>query len=218
MDYGPNLTTASVSIGTNFTASEDRLLFTSQNGITGSYNTSTGILTLSGSATAAQYQAALRSVEYQDINTDPGSVNQAPRSISFSIAPGTYNPANGHFYAFVPALNITWTNAKAAADASTLYGLQGYLATITSAAEDAFAFSKIQATGWIGASSAANPSIWQWVDGPEAGTSFWNGYVNGSPINGQYTNWDRNQPDDANGVGALRPVRRQREVERPAQL
>ena len=33
--------------------------FTNQNGITGSYNAATGVLTLSGSATVAQYQAAL---------------------------------------------------------------------------------------------------------------------------------------------------------------
>ena len=75
---GPNLTTASVSIDSNFTSSEDRLLFTNQNGITGSYNSTTGILTLSGSATAAQYQAALRSVEYQDINTNPNTDQPGP--------------------------------------------------------------------------------------------------------------------------------------------
>ncbi len=215
VDYGPNLTTASVSIGTNFTPAEDRLLFTDQGGITGSYNASSGILTLSGSATPAQYQAALRTVQYQNINTNPGSVNQAPRSISFSIAPGTYNATNGHFYDFVPALNITWTDAKAAADAMTVYGLKGYLATITSAAEDTFAFSKIQATGWIGSSDAASEGQWEWVDGPEAGLQFWQGAVNGAPVNGQYTNWGPNQPDNAGGNENSRPVRRAGEVERP---
>ena len=39
----------------------DRLNFTDENGITGSYNTSTGILTLTGGASIANYQVALRS-------------------------------------------------------------------------------------------------------------------------------------------------------------
>ena len=40
----------------------DTLNFTNQNGITGSY--SGGVLTLSGSATPAQYQTALQSVTF----------------------------------------------------------------------------------------------------------------------------------------------------------
>ncbi len=197
---GPNLTSASISIGTNFTASEDQLLFTNQSGITGAYNTSTGILTLSGSATPAQYQAALRSVEYQDTNTNPGTVNQAARTISFSIAPGTYNPANGHFYQFFQDSGITWTAAKAAADASTIDGLKGYLATLTSAAENIFAFSKTQSTGWIGASDAANPGVWEWADGPETGLQFWSGIRNGTPYGGQYNDWNSGEPNDSGGV------------------
>ncbi len=196
--YGPNLTTATVAIGTNFTPAEDRLLFTAQNGITGSYSTSTGILTLSGSATPAQYQAALQSVQYQDINSS--TANDLPRSITFSIAPGDYNPANGHFYQFVYNPGITWTAAKAAADASSIYGLQGYLATLTSAAENTFAFSKTQSTGWIGASDAANPGVWAWADGPENGLQFWSGIRNGSPYGGQYNDWNAGEPNDSGNV------------------
>ena len=47
---------------------------------------------------------------------------------------------------------VTWTAAKAAAEASTLYGLTGYLVTITSAAENTFVSSKISANAWMGAS------------------------------------------------------------------
>ena len=196
---GGNLTTASVSIGANFTPAEDRLLFADQNGITGSYDQARGILTLTGSATPAQYQAALRSVQYQDVNADPVTANRAPRAISFSIAPGTFNPDNGHFYQFVRSTNITWTDARAAADASTLYGIRGYLASLTSAAENTFAYSKTLTTGWIGGSDAANPGTWRWVDGPDAGLEFWNGVVGGSPVNGQFSQWAPGQPDNSGG-------------------
>ena len=194
---GPNLTTASVSIGSNFTAAEDRLLFTNQNGITGSYSTSTGILTLSGSATAAQYQAALRSVRYQNINT--GTPNQAARTISFSIAPGTFNPTTGHFYEFVPSPGIAWTTARSAALGRNIFGLKGYLATLTSAAENTFAFSKVNSVGWIGASDAAVEGDWRWMDGPEAGLLFYRGLgtSNGAPVGGNYNNWATGEPNDA---------------------
>ena len=193
---GPNLTTASVSIGSNFTAAEDRLLFTNQNGINGSYSTSTGILTLSGSATAAQYQAALRTVRYQNINA--GTPNQAARAISFSIAPGTFNPTTGHFYEFVNSPGIAWTTARSAALGRDIFGLKGYLTTLTSAAENTFAFSKVQSVGWIGASDAAVEGQWRWMDGPEAGQLFYQGQSpSGAPVSGRYNNWASGEPNDA---------------------
>ncbi|QNH63077.1 LamG-like jellyroll fold domain-containing protein [Hymenobacter sediminicola] len=67
-----NLISAQVSISQNFDTSEDRLLFTNQNGIAGLYNTGTGVLSLSGSSSKANYEAALRSVRYQNIDVlDP---------------------------------------------------------------------------------------------------------------------------------------------------
>src|SRR5690606_1791538 len=56
-----------------------------QNGITGSYNAATGVLTLSGTATLAEYEAALRSVTFQ--NTSSGPI-VAPRTISFQVDDG----------------------------------------------------------------------------------------------------------------------------------
>ena len=195
---GPNLSSASVSISSaSFVPAEDRLLFTDQNGITGNYNASTGILTLSGSATAADYQAALRSVQYQNLNG--GSANTTSRSISFSIAPGAYRQANGHFYEFVSQQGITWTDAKAAADAQSIFGLKGYLATLTSQAENDFAFSKVQSVGWIGASDAAVEGEWRWADGPENGQLFFQGLGDGtgSAVNGGYNNWANGEPNNA---------------------
>ena len=71
-----------VSITSGFNAAQDTLSFTNQNGITGSYNSSTGMLTLSGNASIADYQLALRSVEFS--SSDP-SASPAARTISFTV-------------------------------------------------------------------------------------------------------------------------------------
>ena len=70
-----DLTGATVTISADTLQSGDMLNFTNQNGITGSY--SGGVLTLSGSATPAQYQAALQSVTFSTTST-----NTTTRAIS----------------------------------------------------------------------------------------------------------------------------------------
>jgi hypothetical protein len=75
---GANITSAMVTIadtdtGTPTFVPGDVLSFTPQFGITGSYNTATGVLTLSapsGGATAAQYQSVLDSITYSFVG-DP---------------------------------------------------------------------------------------------------------------------------------------------------
>jgi hypothetical protein len=62
-----DLTGATVSIGSGFQSGSDTLHFTNQNGISGSY--AGGVLTLAGSATPAQYQAALESVTFSSTST-----------------------------------------------------------------------------------------------------------------------------------------------------
>jgi VCBS repeat-containing protein len=79
------LASATVSITAGLTASDDSLGFTNQNGITGSYNASTGVLTLTGTASLADYQAALRSVTYKDANALTAAGN---RTISFQVNDG----------------------------------------------------------------------------------------------------------------------------------
>src|SRR5205823_1586030 len=80
-----NLTGATVSITANFAVGQDVLGFTAQNGISGSYNTATGVLTLSGTASVANYQAALRSVTYFNRSDNPSG---ATRTISFQVNDG----------------------------------------------------------------------------------------------------------------------------------
>jgi len=79
------LVSATVSISGNFAAGEDVLGFTDQNGITGSYNSDTGVLNLSGASSVANYQAALRSVTYFNSSDNPST---ASRTISYQVDDG----------------------------------------------------------------------------------------------------------------------------------
>jgi hypothetical protein len=74
---------ATVSITGNYAGSQDTLGFTNQNGISGNY--ANGVLTLSGTATLASYQAALRSVTYTNSSSDPSTLT---RTVSFVVSDG----------------------------------------------------------------------------------------------------------------------------------
>lgn len=77
-----NMDSAKVSITTNFIAGQDSLVFANTANITGTYNGTTGVLLLSGSDTKANYQAALRSVNYRNTQLNP-STNT--RTVEFEI-------------------------------------------------------------------------------------------------------------------------------------
>ena len=62
------LASATVCITNNFLNGQDVLSFTSDNGISGSYNGATGVMKLSGISSVANYQTALRSVKYKNIS------------------------------------------------------------------------------------------------------------------------------------------------------
>ncbi|MEL6505291.1 MAG: choice-of-anchor C family protein [Pseudomonadota bacterium] len=83
-----NLEGATVSIGAGFQAAEDALLFTNQLGITGTYNSTSGVLTLTGTASVADYQTALRTVGYTNSSEDPSAAN---RTIAFTVNDGDVN-------------------------------------------------------------------------------------------------------------------------------
>ncbi|WP_413377290.1 immunoglobulin-like domain-containing protein [Alkalihalobacillus sp. 1P02AB] len=186
----------------------DKLHFSNQSGITGNYNETNGVLTLSGNATLQNYQAALRSVEFSTTST-----NLEERLIVFTIGNALYFEPTQHFYEFVPAQGISWKEAKLAAEERNLYGRQGYLATITSEEENNFVKEKTTGQGWIGASddyetlneALGSPTFnsqadaegkWHWVTGPEKGTQFWSGAANGSSVGGHYHNWLAGEPNN----------------------
>ncbi|WP_010583825.1 hypothetical protein [Schlesneria paludicola] len=81
------ITRATVQIALNYYArGEDLLSFTNTPHITGSWNAATGTLTLSGTDTVANYQAALRSVSYQNLNAHP--TNNVGRVFAVQVSDG----------------------------------------------------------------------------------------------------------------------------------
>jgi hypothetical protein len=80
-----SLVGATISITGGFLSGQDALGFVNQNGITGSWTAGTGVLTLSGTATLAQYQSALQSVTYLDTATAP---NTQDRTVTFVVNDG----------------------------------------------------------------------------------------------------------------------------------
>ncbi|MBK5913069.1 DUF4347 domain-containing protein [Rhodocyclus purpureus] len=87
-----NIESATVKISGAYLSSEDVLSFTDVDGITGSWNSGTGVLTLTGSATKAQYQSALESVKYQNTNNDNPSTSD--RTVTWVVNDGTANSAS----------------------------------------------------------------------------------------------------------------------------
>lgn len=107
---------------------------------------------------------------------------------------------NDHWYEYVTTgsifTGVDFNTARSAALSSTHQGLQGYLATVTSAAEQAFiesaGFPFLYGFGgtssaWLGGSDAAVEGTWRWLDGPEAGQAM------------GYSNWFPGQPVAAPG-------------------
>jgi hypothetical protein len=113
------LDSAIIRLTTNYLSSEDRLTFTNTIFITGVFNTATGILKLTGSATLANYETALKSVKYQNINDDNPSELQ--RTVTFRVH-------DGDNYSNTVSRNITVTGVN---DAPVLSAIEGTAASYT---------------------------------------------------------------------------------------
>ncbi|MGB9370078.1 MAG: tandem-95 repeat protein, partial [Xanthobacteraceae bacterium] len=81
-----NFIGALVAISGNFQLGQDVLGFTNQNGITGSFSATSGVLTLSGTSSVANYQTALRSVTYFNSSDNPSI---ADRTVNFQVNDGS---------------------------------------------------------------------------------------------------------------------------------
>lgn len=70
-----NTITQAVITMSNFQSDQDVLAFTNQLGITGSWDSGSGILTLTGSGSGSDYQTALRSITYNNSDETPTIVS-----------------------------------------------------------------------------------------------------------------------------------------------
>jgi len=142
----------------------------------------------------AEWQQLMRAISFE---TD-AKESELDRQFIFSLGAPAYLHEDGlmRYLRFVPEqAGISFSDAQTAAGATSLCGMTGYLATLTSHAEmTAFAqFSRpipdnktsLQ-RGWIGASDQDVEGVWRWLYGPEAGLAFWSG----TGVGGQLYNHD----------------------------
>jgi autotransporter-associated beta strand protein len=114
------LASATVTISANYVSGEDVLSFANTASITGSFDSSTGTLSLVGTDTVANYQAALRAICYNDTSDNPST---ASRTVSFTANDGaSSSPAANRNITVIAANDLaiwsgggepdtTWSNA-----------------------------------------------------------------------------------------------------------
>ncbi len=187
-----------IQISSGYNNLQDRLILNNPGShptLTASWNATEGKLTLKSPTgipvSYTDFESAIQDIQFTNSSATPSGI----RNFSISIGQANYLPRNGHYYEYVPNLGVTWTSAKALAQARTYYGLRGYLATITADDEAQLAGKQAPGAGWIGGSDAETEGIWKWVTGPEAGTIFWNGLSNGSTPN--FAFWNTNEPNQS---------------------
>lgn len=141
---------------------------------------------MTGSASTADYQTLLRSFRVTPKSeNDAYNFNFKFELFTIETIP-TIEHESDHYFVYILAPGISWTDAKAGAESLNYNGRQGYLATITDQNEQNVLTYNFEANGlgWIGANDAANEGTWKWETGPETGLHFWTG------TGGEYWGWN----------------------------
>lgn len=182
---------ATVTIESNYQRGKDILELTFPTTIVATWLAASGTLMLSGLATRREFAAAIRFVTFYTTSTRGVS-----RNITWSLGLNTmFSLSTGHYYRSYQQSSgiVSWEQAKSLCAATSQYGLQGYLATVTSDAENGLISGKLAADGWISGDDLTR-GVWQWSTGPEVGQTFWRGasvIAGGYPAQGQYANWNQ---------------------------
>ena len=111
------LTSAAVVLNGDLVAG-DTLNFTNQNGITGSYDPNTWVLTLAGSASLANYQTALDSITYS-FSPGDGDATDGGTATTRSVDWAVTDSANNNSLAATSSLNVS----NAAVSAPVITGI-----------------------------------------------------------------------------------------------
>jgi PKD repeat protein len=204
-----NINGFKISFSEGYKLGEDKLEVVSLGTLSQNWYEASGSLELTGSTVIQDYVNAIRTIQYKNLQSIP---TLGTRKITISLNDIDYLPETKHFYRFISKPNIKWTDSETEAKSDNMmyYGLRGYLANITSKAENDFINLKTQGLGWIGASDHAVEGEWRWVTGPEGleegtkGRLFWKGSgyqaktnpVQFGPVkdalgNDYYQNWNR---------------------------
>lgn len=129
------------------------------------------------------------------------TIDAAVADILSNNAGVVYSADTNSFYQYV-STGSTWSAANSAANSSTLTGLSGvngHLATITSAVENTYIGTVVGSNdAWFGANDTTTEGVWSWGNGPESGQQFSN--FLGLSVNSMYENWAFLEPVDITGL------------------
>ncbi len=120
-----------------------------------------------------------------EINTKPG-IGLGDRASAW-----IQNPNNGHMYKLTEPLS--WFDGRTRADS-----LGVYMVTVNDERENQWirhTFGVLDKSIYIGANDIDEEGRWVWQ---ENGTQFWSGVADGSAVNGRYSNWNSNEPNNYN--------------------
>jgi VCBS repeat-containing protein len=99
---------------------------------------------------------------------------------------------DNHLYKYVTTSQVTWQLAAAAALAEG-----GYLATITSSAENDFVFSLVgNDVAWLGGSDAGQEGLWRWITEPGATLGSEPLFYDANTHRSSYAPWAGSEPNN----------------------